>query len=75
MSDREREHTRELWNRVADDWRIQVGDEGDGNRLLNSDPMLWAFAGDVNGRASTPMTGASSLAMVAEPQAASEGGS
>jgi SAM-dependent methyltransferase len=35
---------------VADDWRIQVGDDGDGNRLLNSDPVLWAYAGDVNGR-------------------------
>jgi SAM-dependent methyltransferase len=50
MHDREREDTRALWNRVADDWRIQVGDDGDGNRLLNSDPVLWAFAGDVNGR-------------------------
>ena len=38
MSDREREDTRNLWNRVADDWRIQVGDDGDGNRRLNSDP-------------------------------------
>ena len=28
---------------------MQVGDEGDGNRLLNSDPVLWQFAGDVNG--------------------------
>jgi SAM-dependent methyltransferase len=46
----EREETRALWNRVADDWRIQVGDDGDGNRILNSDPVLWAFAGDVNGR-------------------------
>jgi 2-polyprenyl-3-methyl-5-hydroxy-6-metoxy-1,4-benzoquinol methylase len=49
MSDSEREETRDLWNRVADDWRMQVGDEGDGNRLLNSDPVLWQFAGDVNG--------------------------
>src|SRR5919109_3894573 len=49
MSDREREDTRALWNRVADDWRIQVGDDGDANRRLNSDPVLWAFAGDVNG--------------------------
>jgi SAM-dependent methyltransferase len=50
MSDSELEETRDLWNRVADDWRRQVGDEGDGNRILNSDPVLWAFAGDVNGR-------------------------
>jgi SAM-dependent methyltransferase len=50
MNHREHEETRDLWNRVADDWRIQVGDEGDSNRLLNSDPVLWAFAGEVNGR-------------------------
>ncbi len=43
--------TRASWNRHADDWRIQVGDEGDSNRILNSDPVLWAFAGDVRGRA------------------------
>jgi len=49
MSDGELEATRDFWNRVADDWRIQVGDEGDGNRILNSDPVLWAFAGDVSG--------------------------
>ncbi|RPJ37414.1 MAG: class I SAM-dependent methyltransferase [Planctomycetaceae bacterium] len=48
--DSKREATRAMWNRVADDWRIQVGDDGDGNRILNSDPVLWAFAGDVNGR-------------------------
>src|SRR5437867_8549181 len=50
MSNGEFEATRDLWNRVADDWRIQVGDEGDANRILNSDPVLWAFAGDVHGR-------------------------
>jgi ubiquinone/menaquinone biosynthesis C-methylase UbiE len=50
MSDSELEETRDLWNRVADDWRMQVGDEGDGNHILNSDPVLWAFAGDVSGR-------------------------
>jgi SAM-dependent methyltransferase len=50
MHDREREATHALWNRVADDWRIQVGDDGDANRRLNSDPVLWAFAGDVSGR-------------------------
>lgn len=41
--------TQEFWNRVADDWMIQVGDDGDENRRLNSDPILWAFAGDVRG--------------------------
>lgn len=49
MSNGELEETRDFWNRVADDWQIQVGDDGDGNRRLNSDPVLWAFAGDVNG--------------------------
>jgi len=41
---------RDFWNRVADDWKIQVGTEGDANRRLNSDPVLWALAGDVRGR-------------------------
>jgi ubiquinone/menaquinone biosynthesis C-methylase UbiE len=49
MSNGEYDETCNLWNRVADDWRIQVGDDGDGNRILNSDPVLWAFAGDVKG--------------------------
>jgi SAM-dependent methyltransferase len=49
MSNGEQDDTRELWNRVADDWRIQVGEDGDGNRILNSDPVLWQFAGDVRG--------------------------
>lgn len=42
---------RDSWNRIAEDWRIQVGDTGDRNRLFNSDPVLWEFAGDVAGRA------------------------
>ena len=41
---------RQLWDRLADDWLIQVGDEGDANRRLNSDPVLWTFLGDVAGR-------------------------
>ncbi len=41
---------REVWDRLADDWRIQVGDDGDANRRLNSDPVLWAFLGEVAGR-------------------------
>ncbi len=49
MWDTEIEEAREFWNGVAEDWRIQVGDEGDANRRLNSDPVLWAFAGDVGG--------------------------
>lgn len=43
------DEVREFWNDVADDWRIQVGDDGDFNRRLNSDPVLWRFAGEVNG--------------------------
>jgi len=49
MSNDAYDETRDLWNRVADDWRRQVGDEGDANRILNSDPVLWQFAGDVKG--------------------------
>jgi SAM-dependent methyltransferase len=41
---------RDLWDRLADDWQIQVGDDGDANRRLNSDPVLWAMLGDVAGR-------------------------
>ena len=42
--------TRDFWNRNAADWRVQVGDAGDRNRFLASDPVLWAFAGEVAGR-------------------------
>jgi SAM-dependent methyltransferase len=52
--DRPRHHDEDdisqLWDRLADDWQVQVGDEGDANRRLNSDPVLWAFLGDVAGR-------------------------
>ena len=43
------EETEIFWNQNAQDWDTQVGDEGDSNRILNSDPVLWAFAGDVAG--------------------------
>lgn len=43
------DEVRDFWNRVASDWQTQVGDEGDANRRLNSDPVLWDFAGDVRG--------------------------
>lgn len=43
------EEVREFWNSVAQDWQLQVGDDGDSNRLLNSDPVLWRFVGDVHG--------------------------
>ena len=38
-----------LWNANAEDWHVQVGHEGDLNRRLNSDPVLWSFLGDVSG--------------------------
>lgn len=38
-----------LWNANAEDWHTQVGHEGDLNRRLNSDPVLWSFLGDVSG--------------------------
>jgi ubiquinone/menaquinone biosynthesis C-methylase UbiE len=41
--------TRDFWDRVAADWQIQVGSDGDRNRVLNSDPVLWRFLGDVQG--------------------------
>lgn len=43
------DETQLFWNRVAADWDKQVGDDGDSNRILNSDPVLWQFAGDVSG--------------------------
>ncbi|MBZ5590749.1 MAG: methyltransferase domain-containing protein [Acidobacteriia bacterium] len=49
MDNPEIDETRDFWNRVADDWHIQIGTAGDSNRILNSDPVLWAFAGDVGG--------------------------
>lgn len=47
MTINETEETKAFWNRVAQDWDLQVGDEGDRNRILNSDPVLWDFAGDL----------------------------
>lgn len=49
MSDRDQDETQEFWDRAASDWKLQVGGEGDANRRLNSDPVLWRFAGDVRG--------------------------
>ena len=47
--DPDHDDVRDLWDRLADDWQIQVGDDGDANRRLNSDPVLWALLGDVAG--------------------------
>ena len=41
------QEVREFWNKVADDWEIQVGENGDSNRILNSDPILWKFVGEI----------------------------
>ncbi|MCW5979376.1 MAG: methyltransferase domain-containing protein [Bryobacteraceae bacterium] len=49
MDQLDADEVRDFWNRVADEWRIQVGASGDSNRMLNSDPVLWAFAGSVHG--------------------------
>src|SRR5262249_47843105 len=51
MSDGPLEEARQRWNLLAEDWRVQVGDDGDSNRRMNSDPVLWEFAGDVRGLA------------------------
>src|ERR1700733_6469106 len=37
------------WDQKARDWHVQVGTDGDRNRRLNSDPVLWRFAGEVRG--------------------------
>lgn len=51
MSSRDDEgEVREFWNRVAADWQRQVGTDGDRNRRLNSDPVLWDFTGEVRGQ-------------------------
>ena len=34
---------------MADDRRSEVSDDGEGNRILNSDPLLWTFTDEVNG--------------------------
>lgn len=39
-----------LWDSVAEDWDIQVGESGDENRVRNSDPLLWQYLGDVSGK-------------------------
>jgi 2-polyprenyl-3-methyl-5-hydroxy-6-metoxy-1,4-benzoquinol methylase len=51
MSDSPLEEARHSWNLLADGWRVQVGTEGDNNRRMNSDPVLWELAGDVRGLA------------------------
>ena len=38
------------WDAKAADWDLQVGEEGDVNRRLNSDPVLWRMLGPVEGR-------------------------
>ncbi|MHA2103288.1 MAG: class I SAM-dependent methyltransferase [Candidatus Hodarchaeales archaeon] len=42
----EYKNVKESWDEKAEDWHIQVGNEGDNNRIYNSDPFLWKFLGD-----------------------------
>ena len=39
----------ESWDAKAEEWAIQVGDEGDMNRRYQSDPVLWRMLGEVSG--------------------------
>ena len=41
------QEVREFWNRVAADWDIQVAENEDSNRILNSDPILRKFIGEI----------------------------
>lgn len=50
MSEKSEAETIAFWDSVASDWDIQVGEAGDTNRRLNSDPVLWRLAADVGGR-------------------------
>lgn len=50
MTDREESSVRAFWNDVAEGWRVQVGRDGDVNRRLVSDPVLWALLGSVEGK-------------------------
>ncbi|HTL53299.1 MAG TPA: methyltransferase domain-containing protein [Planctomycetota bacterium] len=43
------EQLRQGWDQKADEWRQQVGEHGDRNRRLNSDPVLWRMLGSVAG--------------------------
>ena len=38
------------WDKKAAAWDEQVGEQGDMNRRLNSDPVLWRLAGEVQGK-------------------------
>jgi SAM-dependent methyltransferase len=51
MRDGPLKEIRDRWDLLADDWRTQVGTEGDSNRRMNSDPVLRQLAGDVRGLA------------------------
>ncbi|MEZ0373685.1 MAG: class I SAM-dependent methyltransferase [Candidatus Sericytochromatia bacterium] len=47
----ERSELAHHWNIKAADWDLQVGEEGDANRRLNSDPVLWRLLGETAGQA------------------------
>lgn len=41
---------RASWDAKADQWQQQIGVDGDRNRRLNSDPVLWRMLGHVAGK-------------------------
>ena len=41
---------RESWDAKAEEWDRHVGEDGDRNRVMSSDPVLWRMLGDVDGR-------------------------
>src|SRR4051812_4835609 len=48
--DLDEDDVRELWDRLAEEWQGQGGDDGGAKRRLNFGPVLWAFLGEVAGR-------------------------
>jgi ubiquinone/menaquinone biosynthesis C-methylase UbiE len=40
---------RDSWDAKAEEWDRHVGEHGDANRRMNSDPVLWRFLGGVDG--------------------------
>ncbi len=38
------------WEERSIEWDSWIGEGGDNNRILNSDPVLWEMLGDVNGK-------------------------
>lgn len=49
MNDEDR-RLQATWDVKAEEWHMQVGEEGDRNRRFNSDPVLWRMLGAVAGK-------------------------